>query len=298
MNYNKKIRWISFLMTAVILLSGWNSAVCASTAPGYEVSLSDSVTPIGGEVVLTVALTNVSAQSTQIRGLQIDITGVDADVLEVVSYRSLITDATAASNTPSHSQVNSRVRLVYANFNGTLPVSVGADGKMPVFEVRFKISDALEAGGQIELPVILKIQTTSGQHTLNSSCAIAYGERDTSVNSVNISWTSMQFTYSDGAWNAQSHEYEEGEWNAVGNGGCITVENVGEQSLEVTFSYAPVPQYDNINGSFHTQSGTVLSVTLVAEEEKTVSFRLSGKPSDAIANAALGTITISIGRSE
>ena len=285
-------------MAVAVLLCGMYSGVCASAETGYEISLSRSVTPIGGEVVLTVALTNYGAQSDAIRGLQIDIDNVDADVLEVVSLRSLIVDGTAASNTPSHSQKNERVRLVYANFSGKLPVSDSADGRMDVFEVKFKVNGALSEDGQIELPVTVKLQTVSGQHTLKSSCTIAYGEQGESVYSVNISWTSMQFTYSDGEWNAESHEYGEGAWTVEENGGRITVENVGDSAISAQLTYSPGENFGNIRGDFYSGDGSVSELDLAVNEEKTVFFRLSGKPQGALTNAALGTIKITIGRSE
>ena len=174
MNSKTKIKFLSFLITVTMLLSGMTFGVHAATEIGYEVSLSNSVTGIGKEVVLTVALTNYSAQSDQIRGLQIDIGNIDTDILSVVSYNSLIVDSSAVSNTASYSQNNSRVRLVYANFSGTLPVSNGEDGKMKVFEVKFKINSNLETDGQIELPVTVKIQTTSKQITLDHTVIVSY----------------------------------------------------------------------------------------------------------------------------
>ena len=193
MNSKIKIKLLSFLITVTMLLSGLTFVVHAETEIGYEVSLSNSVTGIGKEVVLTVALSNYSAQSDQIRGLQIDIGNIDTAVLSVVSYNSLIVDSTAVSNTASYSQNNSRVRLVYANFSGTLPASNGEDGKMKVFEVRFKINGDLDADGQIELPVTVKLQTTNKQITLNSSSTITYAIQPSSVCSVNVSWSSMNF---------------------------------------------------------------------------------------------------------
>ena len=90
MNSKIKIIFLSFLTTVTLLLSGLTFGVHAATEIGYEVSLSNSVTGIGKEVVLTVALTNYSAQLDQIRGLQIDIGNIDTNVLSVVSITQLL----------------------------------------------------------------------------------------------------------------------------------------------------------------------------------------------------------------
>lgn len=294
MNSKIRIKLLSFLITVTMLLSGLTFVVHAETEIGYEVSLSNSVTGIGKEVVLTVALSNYSTQSDQIRGLQIDIGNIDTAVLSVVSYNSLIVDSTAVSNTASYSQNNSRVRLVYANFSGTLPASNGEDGKMKVFEVRFKINGELDADGQIELPVTVKLQTTNKQITLNSSNTITYAIQPSSVCSVNVFWSSMNFTYVDGAWDPVSHEYSDGEWSSNNNGGQITVENVGNTSISATFEYLPIEEYNNITGTFNIGNSIVSVVDIAVNEKQIVSFNLSGKPNTALTNAVLGIITLTI----
>lgn len=174
MSNKNKIKFMILLIMITMLFYGMSFVTSAAEETGYEVVLSDDVTEIGKEVVLTVALTNYTSQSDPIRGLQIDIENVDADVLSVVSYNSLITDSSAISNTASYSSNNSRIRLVYANFSGTLPVSDGSSGKMNVFEVKFKINSTLAIDGQVELPVTVKLQTVSSQITLSNSVIIGY----------------------------------------------------------------------------------------------------------------------------
>ena len=261
---------------------------------GYEVSLSNPLTETGKEVVLTIALTNYSARSDQIRGLQIDIENVDAGVLTVISYRSFIEDSTAVSNTPSYLESESRVRLLYANFSGTLPVSDGGNSKMQVFEVTFRVNGELEVDGQIELPVTVKLQTTEEQITLNSACEISYAVQTETICNVNISWSPMQFTYIDGEWNVDSHDYAEGEWLTDDNGSLITVENMGDGAVSATFTYLPTEDYENIIGSFHVENDSVSTIDIATSEQKTVSFRLAGRPTEAISNATIGTITVLI----
>ena len=294
MNSKIKIKLLLFLITLTMLLFRLDFVIHAETEIGYEVSLSNSVTEIGKEVVLTVALSNYSAQSDLIRGLQIDIGNIDTDVLSVVSYSSLIVDSTAVSNTASYSQKNSRVRLVYANFYGALPTSNSEDGKMKIFEVGFKINGNLDVDGQIELPVTVKLQTTNKQITLNSSSTITYVVQPSSVCSVNVSWSSMNFTYVEGEWDFVSHEYSAGEWLVVDNGGQIMVENIGDALVEVGFSYAPLTEHQNISGYFCIESNNVSILTIDPNEKQTVQFVLSGKSDDEMIDSALGTITVTI----
>ncbi len=172
----KHLNKIWMILTVCLLLGMLSclTVVAEASTLGYETVLPATPTAIGDEVTLTVSLKNYTEQSDQIRGLQIDMTEIDTDILTVVSYESLISDPTADSNTASYSEANARLRLLYVNLQGTLPITHGESGLAPVFRVTFKINESVSASGQIDLPLTVKIQTTSGAITQNSTVTLAY----------------------------------------------------------------------------------------------------------------------------
>lgn len=102
MKYRKVMA--SFL-AFILMLPVFTVSVSADDTLGFTVSASPSSVNVGDEVEVIVSLTGYTAEAAEvdaIRGFQVDITGVDADVLNVVEYSSLIEDSTALSNTASY----------------------------------------------------------------------------------------------------------------------------------------------------------------------------------------------------
>lgn len=111
------------------------------------------------------------------------------------------------------------------------------------------------------------------------------GKSTVATVSVDITWTSMEFTYIDNRWNPDTHSYDEGKWT-MGDG-TITVENNGTVDIVASFSYDA--EIEDIIGSFTKESFTV-----AAGENGSTTFSVSGKPTESISQAPLGTIKVSI----
>ncbi|HBJ18298.1 MAG TPA: hypothetical protein DDY70_00925 [Clostridiales bacterium] len=125
---------------------------------------------------------------------------------------------------------------------------------------------------------------------------VVYGTGNLSeVISVDISWGTMAFTYSDGDWNADTHAYENGGWSPTDtNGDRVTVKNSGNVSVNIQLIYSVSD--GAVSARFTDSAGTTLSqVTLAAGVEKKAWLKLSGKPSTTMMNKKLGTVTIKIG---
>ena len=105
--------------------------------------------------------------------------------------------------------------------------------------------------------------------------------------SVDITWDSVQFTYSGGTWNPKTHSYENGSWSA--NGGNFTVTNNSSSRVVAEFTYSPSSGMDRISGSF---SNTKL--TLPLSGSATTKLSLAGDPPKQLENDPLGTVTITI----
>ncbi len=140
---------------------------------GHEVTLSAPLIEAKyDELVLTVSLRHDDGQPEKLQGIRIDIDGVDADLLEVVSYETLISDDAAISNTVFYSEANRRLRLLYVNFDSALPV--GEDASVAVFRVTLKVREDIREAGQMELPVTVMIRTETSNITLHSTEGFAY----------------------------------------------------------------------------------------------------------------------------
>ena len=140
---------------------------------GHNVTLSHSAVDAGQKFEVLVSLTGYTAQAAAndpIRGLQIDIQGIDQELLDVVSYESLIPADGAASNTASYNAATKIVRLLYVKTSGTLAAPCEN-----VFRVVFRLKEDVTSHGVLTLPMTVKIQTASKQITQTSQITLDYG---------------------------------------------------------------------------------------------------------------------------
>ena len=84
---------------------------------------------------------------------------------------------------------------------------------------------------------------------------IAGGAAST-VYSVDITWGSMEFTYTDaseGTWNPETHQYDDivaAKWSCGADANKVVVTNHSNASVTVRFSYASESEYSGITGTF------------------------------------------------
>lgn len=258
---------------------------------GAKTSVSPAEVKAGEEVEAVVTLTGYTAKAAEedgIRGLQIDITNVDSNVLEVVKHETLIVDDSAFTNTTSNQSDSQLVRLLYMRMNGTLSAPY-----TNVMRVKFRVKSGVKESGSITLPVKVKIQLENSSLTLEKELVISYTVDTTAVTSVDITWGAMEFTYSDGSWNPSNHSYVGGGWDNS-NQGFVTVSNVG--TTDVTASFAYQTERKDIAGAFVNASGGAVSTfSLTAGENATVYLKLSGKPQETLDKTVIGSVTVRIG---
>lgn len=136
------------------------------------------------------------------------------------------------------------------------------------------------------------------------------GESPTTIYSVDITWESMEFTYtaaSKGTWNAEEHKYEDPQpasWSFENN--SITVVNHSNAAITADFSYAPADGFENIEGRFVDEEQDALTpseITLSSAENSgsggitstQVYLLLDGDlPSSVNAKTRCGTVTVTI----
>ncbi len=102
--------------------------------------------------------------------------------------------------------------------------------------------------------------------------------------SVDITWTSMSFTYTDVAWNPGTHGYT-GGWMTTG--GTVTVTNRGTSDLTAQLRFSGA--IDGISGTL-----SKADMTVAAGASDTAALSLAGKPGTVLDQASLGSITVTI----
>ena len=91
--------------------------------------------------------------------------------------------------------------------------------------------------------------------------------------SIDITWDSLEFTYTDRQWDPETHSYIGGGWSD--SGGNFTLTNTGNVGVMADFSYKQAEGMDEIKGYF---SSSELIVPI--SESKNCKLSLSGKPTD------------------
>ena len=118
----------------------------------------------------------------------------------------------------------------------------------------------------------------------------------TAIISVDITWSALDFSYSDGSWSPESHAYENGGWSTnTSDGNKIAVENNGVTDVSVTFRYSQ--KNPAVSGSFADNAGMPITspAFLSANERKYAWLTLEGKPDENLESAEIGTVTITLG---
>lgn len=283
---HKKI--IAFLLMMVFLLSSMTVPAVAAENAGIAVKVSSETVEAGEQVTVTVSLTGYDADAMPIRGIQIDVTGVDETILTVEdgSYVSLIEDPSATSNKAVYQQANQLLRLIYVRMDGTL-----TQPYENVFQMTFLVNSELEEAGSITLPLTAKLQTTESRVTINDEITISYvpASEEPEIVNVDVTWGAMEFVYTDGTWNTEKHIYEGAGWTDNGTG-YVTVKNSGTVDTVAAFSYTT--ERTDITGSFDVSG----MVDLISNAEITAWLTLKGKPDTVLSeNTVIGSVTVQIG---
>lgn len=105
--------------------------------------------------------------------------------------------------------------------------------------------------------------------------------------SIDITWDSLEFTYTDRQWDPETHSYKGGGWSD--SGGNFTLTNTGNVYVMADFSYKQAEGMDEIKGSF---SSSELIVPI--SESRNSKLTLSGKPTAHFESMTVGTVTVNV----
>lgn len=139
-------------------------------------------------------------------------------------------------------------------------------------------------------------QLTGDGRSFRSDGYVTVKNPGAEVVSVDVTWGSLDFTYTDGGWNPETHTYGDGGWRASDEGGDkITVANTGEAEVSVSYRYRQINTA--FSGSFADAAGNALesSVSLASGEETEAILSLEGKPRTGLDADILGQVTVTIG---
>lgn len=105
--------------------------------------------------------------------------------------------------------------------------------------------------------------------------------------SIDITWDSLEFTYTDGQWDPETHSYKGGGWSD--SGGNFTLTNTGNVGVMADFSYKQAEGMEEIKGYF---SSSKLIVPI--SESRNSKLTLSGKPTAHFESMTVGTVTVNV----
>ncbi|MBE6558887.1 MAG: hypothetical protein E7661_07790, partial [Ruminococcaceae bacterium] len=176
MRQNKLRKLLCALISIVLYLVCGTFAITAEEAQPREALVVSEVTAAEDRIEVTIGI--AYDKLSEIRGIQIDIDGIDHQILQVVSCESLISDTQAASNTASYFEEKHKIRLVYVKLSGTLEVPEGGESGMAFLKILFRVNDSIQTDGSLELPITVKIQAAE-QITENDTLSIPYSKPHT-----------------------------------------------------------------------------------------------------------------------
>lgn len=105
--------------------------------------------------------------------------------------------------------------------------------------------------------------------------------------SIDITWDSLEFTYTDRQWDPETHSYIGGGWSD--SGGNFTLTNTGNVGVMADYSYKQAEGMDEIKGYF---SSSELIVPI--SESRNSKLTLSGKPTAHFESMTVGTVTVNV----
>lgn len=154
------------------------------------------------------------------------------------------------------------------------------------------------------IPAFAADTITTGGGSATKDVKATYQPGDTpTIYSVDITWGSMEFTYTDaskGTWDPNTHEYEgetEAAWSCEKDANKITVTNHSNTRIVAVLNYTASNGFSGINGIFSKDSIELRS----AEGTEPVNaphgdsyLKLSGSLDSDVSGAVIGTVTIII----
>ena len=147
-----------------------------------------------------------------------------------------------------------------------------------------------------------KISAAGGTASKPVTASYSAGAGGGTVYSVDITWDSMAFTYSEGSsptWNPATHQNSSGGagvWSS--NGNTITVTNHSNTAVTANLAYASETGFIEISGNFNKSTmnlATAVGTEVPEAPKDTAALTLSGALASTVKDPTkIGTITVTI----
>ncbi len=150
----------------------------------------------------------------------------------------------------------------------------------------------------------------TGDYNKDVNATYQDGTSADTIYSVDITWGSMEFTYTgagEGTWNPATHTFSGGApagWSCETDADKITLANHSNAVVNATLAYAAKTGYSAISGSFSETSGTSNDnvISLASAVGTTVSnaptdfarLSLSGALPQGVSDQVIGSVTITL----
>lgn len=132
----------------------------------------------------------------------------------------------------------------------------------------------------------------------------AAGGAAATVYSVDVTWGSMEFTYTDasaGTWNPETHQYDDvvaAKWSCEADANKLSVANHSNAAVTVQLSYAAATGYDAIVGTFsdaRLQLPSAVGTDPLHAPAGSATLSLSGAlSSEMTTSTKIGTVTVTL----
>ena len=327
-----KTKIISFMLALCLVLSIMTISVFAADEYTYEISATTTTPAVGEEFDVTISLTNYAEAEVGLMGIQIDISNIDNEVFEIVSYSSLVNDSNAVASKPNDAQL----RLFYINI---MPNGILSKDTTGLITFKLKVKDTITQSGSVSMPIQILMTPTGvdgGELTFNEDLTINYvadtqEPSDTevprtedgdvkaiyvvddivNVYSVDVTWGAMEFDYYPGGevWNVDLHLWESdpnapAKWTVNNDSNKVTLANHSSTEVNASLAFVAANGYTELSGSF-TYDGAALTAPLALElpaedtpaKEYVVTFMPEGKIPSSHSDATyakMGAITLTL----
>lgn len=163
---------------------------------------------------------------------------------------------------------------------------------------------AMAMAGVVTVSVSAETVTENGgESAANVRGTYVAAKTTPTVYNVDVSWGSMEFTYTDkyiGDWNPETHEFINSvpaSWSCDADANKIVVTNHSNTAISASVSYAPKTEFSGITGEFTKSKLDIPSAVgteVAAAPNASSLLTLKGDLSEGVSNKTIGTVTVSI----
>ncbi|HHT66286.1 MAG TPA: hypothetical protein GX017_09395 [Clostridiales bacterium] len=147
------------------------------------------------------------------------------------------------------------------------------------------------------------ITAVPGSDSMDVMATYEPGGTSEIIYSVDISWGSMEFTYTsatEGTWDPETHTYggsSQGTWSCDNDANKITVTNHSNTAITALLVYEAEESYDEITGTFDIELlefETAEETEVQSAPSKSAKLTLSGELPDDTDSVKIGSVTVTI----